>query len=207
MNWCRLTSAVASWLAVWLFASIVASGCTQLGSQTTEGPPPSYPEQEFFDATIRFYQNDKLSAVLKSGKIRKFEKQASVMLDDGVEMNFYDEMGRHTTWLRSDSGRADEVKKDMFATGNVIAKSDSGQTLETQYLRWENRTRRIISDAPVKLTTQTDTLYGTGFVSDEHLKNWKIERPTGVSFRSFERQRADSTLNGPNIESPIPSAE
>ncbi len=167
-------------------------GCTPIGSPTTQGPEQSYPEQELFDATIRFYQSDRVSGVLQAGRIRKYEKNSTILLDDGVEMDFFDESGKHTTWLRADSGRADEVRKDLHAFGNVVARSDSGQTLETSQLRWENRARRIVSDTRVKLMTPTDTLYGIGFVSDENLKNWTIDQPQGVTFREFERGRSDS---------------
>jgi uncharacterized protein YraI len=82
----------------------------------------------------------------------------------------------------------DEIRKDLLATGNVVAVTDSGATLKTSALRWDNQSRRIISDAEVVLTTLTDTLYGIGFVSNEHLNNWEIQKPTGRSFRTRERR-------------------
>jgi LPS export ABC transporter protein LptC len=170
-------------------------------SANTPGPASTVmPEQELFDATIRFHQNERVSAVLKAGRIRKFEKQANVLLDWGMTIDFFDEEGKHTTRLTADSGRVDELKKDMLAVGNVVAKSDSGEMLETQFLRWDNRTRKIVSDAPVKLSTPTDTLFGTGFVSDEHLRNWNIERPHGRTFRELESriERTDSVGVAPD---------
>lgn len=171
-----------------LFLLVLLAGCAEVGTETA--PPAvknaALPEQELFDATIQFYQNENVSAILKAGRIRKFEKQANVLLDRAMRIDFFDQQGQHTTTLTADSGRVDEFKKDMFAFGHVVARSDSGEMLETQFLRWDNKTRKIISDASVKLSTPTDTLYGTGFVSDEHLRNWNIERPTGRTFRELE---------------------
>lgn len=109
-------------------------------------------------------------------------------------MEFFNPEGRRTTVLTSDSGRADETRKDMVAMGHVIARSDSGQTLETEQLRWDNHTRRIISDTDVLLTTPTDMISGVGFSSDEHLKNWQILHPTGKTFREFEKREEPRPL-------------
>jgi len=82
--------------------------------------------------------------------------------------------------------------------GNVVAKSDSGQMLETSQLRWDNKTRHVRSDVRVKLSTPTDTIYGIGFLADEHLRNWRIDRPQGLTFREREpRSREDSIGNSP----------
>lgn len=179
--------------------ALAVSACTQISAPPAGEPTPGeLPEQELFHSTIHFYQDDRLSGTLQAGRIRKYVKRSTVLLDSGVVMEFYDEQGRRTTVLTSDSGRADEMRRDMIATGHVVAHSDSGQTLETEQLRWENRTRKIISDTNVKLTTQTDTIYGEGFVSDEHLKNWQIMHPTGKTFREFERRESRPLLSLPD---------
>ncbi|MBK6765889.1 MAG: hypothetical protein IPG71_06035 [bacterium] len=35
----------------------------------------------------------------------------------------------------------------------------------------------------VKISTPTDTIYGTGFRADKNLKNWTVEQPTGTTLR------------------------
>jgi LPS export ABC transporter protein LptC len=179
----------ASFLAAFAIACFLVQGCTDLTKPPPGEPPPGeMPEQELFDATIRFFQDDALSSVLHAGRIRKYQKQSVILLDSNIVVDFYNPEGKHTISLWADSGRVDESRKDLKAMGNVVAKSDSGQMLETDLLRWENRSRRIISDAPVKLSTPSDTIYGTGFVSDEHLKNWHVEQPTGTTFRELLKQ-------------------
>ena len=170
------------------------AGCTRIESSSPAATDKTdRPQQELYGSTITFYQDDRLNAVLQAGRIRKFEKQSVVLLDSGVIMDFFNAEGRHTSKLWADSGRTDETRKDMVAMGRVIARSDSGQMLETTELRWDNRTRQIRSDVRVKLSTPTDTIYGIRFESDEYLRNWRIEQPYGKTFREFERRRADST--------------
>jgi LPS export ABC transporter protein LptC len=181
-------------IAALLLAAILLFGCSPLREPPSDpAESEELPEQELFDATITFYQQDKLSTVLKAGRIRKYEKKYTVLMDSGIVCDFYDENGEHTMTLWADSGRANERTRNMIATGNVVAVSDSGQQLESSVLRWDQATRRIICDAPVKISSPTDTLYGTSFVSDQHLKNWTLERPEGITFR--ERP---PTVEGPD---------
>jgi LPS export ABC transporter protein LptC len=177
-------------LAVALFA-----GCTKIASPPSGEPSKlEMPQQEFYDATITFYQSDKLNGVLQAGRIRKFEKSATILLDSGVVMDFFNEQGQHTTKLWADSARTDENRKDMVAMGHVIAKSDSGETLHSEELRWDNRTRQIRSNTRVKLMTPTDTINGIGFVSDEHLKNWTVTQPTGTTTRELQKPAPRDSL-------------
>jgi LPS export ABC transporter protein LptC len=187
-----------AWPLFMLLCGFVA-GCTRIESSSSAAPEKSdRPQQELYDATVRFYQDDRLNAVLQAGRIRKFEKRSVVLLDSGLVMDFYNAEGRHTSKLWADSGRTDETSKDMVAQGHVLARSDSGETLETSELRWDNRTRKIFSNKRVKLSTPTDTIYGISFESDENLRNWRIEQPYGKSFREWERRRVDSIAVPPD---------
>ena len=176
--------------ALAIFWTIILSGCTDLAKPPAgDAPAGELPEQELFGATIRFYQDDIVTSVLQAGRIRKYAKRSMILLDSGLVVDFYNQQGKHTFTLWADSGRVDESRKDLKAMGNVIAKSDSGQVLETDELRWENNTRHIVSDVPVKFTSPTDTIYGSSFISDEHLRNRQIDQPTGITFREMQKRK------------------
>ncbi|RPH92865.1 LPS export ABC transporter periplasmic protein LptC [candidate division KSB1 bacterium] len=186
-----------------LLACLLCIGCTKISSPAKESDKQDLPQQELYTATITFYQDDKLSGVLQAGRIRKYEKQSVILLDSSLVMDFYGTDGKHTSKVWADSGRTDEVRKDMVAMGRVIALSDSGMMLETSELRWDNRSRKIRSDTRCKFSTPTDTIYGTGFISDEHLKNWSIEQPQGRTFRDLEKRARDTTLAAPLPDSGV----
>lgn len=171
----------------------IAAGCAKIESTSPpETEKNEQPQQELYNATITFYQDDRINGILHAGRIRKFERQSIILLDSGIVMDFFNAKGQHTSKLWADSGRTDETRKDMVAMGNVIARSDSGETLETSELRWDNKSRQIRSDVPVKMMTRTDTTYGISFVSDENLKNFSIEQFSGLTFRAWERRTRDS---------------
>ena len=86
--------------------------------------------------------------------------------------------------MHSDSATINEINNNFKAFGNVIVISDSGFTLYTEELLWDNSYNRIISNDSVMFTTEyEDTLYGLGFESDIDLSNWKILKPKGVTYR------------------------
>ena len=91
-------------------------------------------------------------------------------------------MGKHISMLYADSARIDEQNNDLKANGNVYVVSDSGYTLSTSEILWDNRYRMIIAEDSVMFTTTDgDTLYGVGFESDMDLERWKISRPFGIA--------------------------
>jgi hypothetical protein len=55
--------------------------------------------------------------------------------------------------------------------------------LLTPYLEWQQRIRKIQTEAAVVFYTPYDTLRGVGFRSDRNLRNWEIRQPVGVTHR------------------------
>ena len=72
----------------------------------------------------------------------------------------------------------------LQAIDNVIVESDSGVTLYTDTLSWDNTAEIIFTNDLVMITTESnDTLYGIGFESDVNMEHWKILKPRGVTSR------------------------
>ncbi|MCB9366898.1 MAG: LPS export ABC transporter periplasmic protein LptC [Calditrichaeota bacterium] len=159
-----------------------------LGCSSTPPPPEQpaeeeYPEQELSRAKISFYTNDRLATLIDAGHVLQYEKQNLIILDSGVVADFFDEFGTQRTRIWADSGTASETTRNLNAFGNVVARSDSGEQLETDWLRYENATGMIFAEGKVKISTPTDTIYGTGFRADKNLKNWTVDHPTGRTLR------------------------
>lgn len=164
-------------------ALILCFGCS------TPSPPPQtpaeevYPEQELFGARISFYTEDRLATLIDAGRVLQFEKQNLIILDSGIVADFFDEQGNQRTRIWADSGTASETSRNLNAFGHVVAVSDSGERLETDVLRYDHAQGLIFADGPVKISTPTDTIYGTGFRADKNLRNWTVLDPSGVTLR------------------------
>ena len=55
---------------------------------------------------------------------------------------------------------------------HVVVVNRQGDQLDTEELIWDADTRKIRSDAFVKIRTATEILYGTGFEADETFERY-----------------------------------
>ena len=179
-------SSPISFLTLFLMVSIL-SACGKQDDQDnmtdSEPEPALMPEQESWNSEIILTSGGRKIALIQAGHMAKFKNKNIILMDEGVEIDFYDEEENHTSHLKADRGEVNERTRDLKAIGNVVVISDSGETLYTEELFWKNKMRKIISEVDVMMTTETDTLYGIGFESDVGLTIWTIKKPKGKTTR------------------------
>jgi LPS export ABC transporter protein LptC len=146
-------------------------------SETREG----LPDAESWNAVITLTNKGSKRAIIKSGHLEKYQQRQYILLDQNVDADFFDKKEIYTSNLNSEIAEIDESKDFLIAMGNVVVVSDSGVTLFTDTLSWDNVDEKVFTDdSVVFITEQNDTLYGIGFKSDIELNNWEIMQPTGV---------------------------
>ncbi len=131
------------------------------------------PIQESWDSEILFSENGKLKAILFADHISMFENEDMTFID-GVKLDFYNEEEVKTSSLTSNKGKVDQKTQNMYAIGDVVAKSDSGVVLETDELMWRKKDGKIITDKFVTITSEKERIEGYGFESDQSLRNYTI---------------------------------
>ncbi len=164
---------------------LILSACGKQDDQDnmTDSEPELMPDQESWNSEIILTSGGKKIALIQAGHMAKFEDKNVILMDEGVEIDFYDGEENHTSHLNSDRGEINERLRDLTAIGNVVVVSDSGETLFTEELFWNNKMQKIISEVDVMITMETDTLYGIGFESDVGLTSWTIKKPRGKTTR------------------------
>ena len=120
-----------------------------------------------------------MKAVLWAGHIAVFSGARYTLLSDSIHVDFFNDEGQHTSLLTARSGRVNDATRDFEAYDHVVVVSDSGTTLKTEQLFWKNSGRSIHTDAYVDILSPTEHIMGTGMVSDQGLKNYRIFRVTG----------------------------
>lgn len=96
-----------------------------------------------------------------------------------------------------------EQRKLWEVKGNVVAKNSEGQTLYTQQLFWDQKSKRIYSNVDCKVLIGEDYWFGEGFESDEEMKDWHFRRYRGRMWIDAEPNRpADSTAVDRSINTP-----
>ena len=138
-------------------------------------------ENEIWKPIIILSREEDKIVKAKSEKLYK-KNNADALLVGNVEVDFFNDEGKHISILYSDSARINEQNNNLRANGNVYVVSDSGYTLTTKELLWDNRYKMIVAEDSVMFTTTAgDTLYGRGFESDMDLEQWRIFRIFGVT--------------------------
>jgi LPS export ABC transporter protein LptC len=176
-------------------------GCRSQDQQTVTPPNYDGPDQEGWNSRITVTSNGRQTAIVEYAHMEKFSKRRETKFDGGIVVDFYNPEGKHTSNLVSERGVLYEETNDVEALGNVVVVSDSGMTVRTQRLRWDNTRQKIVSNEFVTITTaQNDTLHGKGFQSDQSLKQWSIGKPSGVSQKKIDLtgERADESLTSPD---------
>ena len=169
-------------IVIFLFSCVTEDKETSLPNNAAD-----YPDQESWDAIILITKEAHTVGHLKAGKIEKYSKKNITLLKEHIKIDFYNEEGQHTSVLTSEGGKVFDNNQDMLAYGNVVVVSDSGMTLYTDTLKWDNKKQKIISDVPIMITTdEGDTLYGDSFISDPNLRNREIVNPHGKSVKTIK---------------------
>lgn len=100
----------------------------------------------------------------------------------GIKSTFYNEDGTAVDVLMlADSAINLQEKKLMKFFGNVqVYDYRSLDTIYTEALFWNQQTKKIYSDVPVRKVSPGLVLEGDGFDSDERMENVVLRRPRGV---------------------------
>ena len=139
------------------------------------------PSQESWNSTITFSDSGTVKAIVQAGHIYAYDNSTVTHLDSGVIVDFFDEVGLHTTTLTSRHAVVDEGTNNLEATGNVIVRSDSGTVVYTEKMFWDNKRQLIHSPEFVRIVSPKERLQGTGFESDHNLRNYRIFKVTGTA--------------------------
>ncbi|MDZ7292048.1 MAG: LPS export ABC transporter periplasmic protein LptC [candidate division KSB1 bacterium] len=167
--------------------ALLLFGCRSQEQQSIAPPNYEGPDQEGWNSRITVTSSGRITAIVQYSHMEKYSKRREVKFDGGIVVDFFNAEGRHTSNLVAERGRLYEETNDVEALGNVVAVSDSGITLRTQRLRWDNAQQKIFTTDFVTIATaQGDTLYGQGFQSDQNLKNWSIGKPSGVTQKRID---------------------
>jgi LPS export ABC transporter protein LptC len=155
-----------------LYVLIIACG-SNTDSYTKNNSQNLY-DNEIHNPKISIYQDKDLAVSSSSNKLIKDDGKDAVLVGNVVS-NFFNEEGAHITTLYSDSAIVENISNNLKAFGNVTVVSDSGYTLKSNQILWNNQYKLITSEDSILLTDESgNDIRGVGFQSDMDLTNYKI---------------------------------
>ncbi|RMF61516.1 MAG: LPS export ABC transporter periplasmic protein LptC [Calditrichaeota bacterium] len=150
------------------------------------------PEQEGWDATLISSRDGKETSRIKYAHMQRFSNENLVKFSGGLTMELFDDNGKLISTVSADSGSLNEVSRTLDLAGDVVVKSRDGVTLKTETLRWYESLHKVSSeDFVTVISAERDTIYGTGFESEQSLLNWVIRSPSGVTQRRLRLEAVE----------------
>ena len=148
-----------------------------------------FPSQSLINSEIVYSESAKIVVVIKSAEINRY-----LTIEDpysefpkGIYVQFFDSTQTATSYIRSDYANLDEKTKVWIAEHNVEAVNNEGDTLNTEYLIWDQNTKKISSDRYVRIINKDGIIHGKGFEANQDMTNWRIKQPTGDIFVDNEK--------------------
>ncbi|MDD4141183.1 MAG: LPS export ABC transporter periplasmic protein LptC [Bacteroidales bacterium] len=139
------------------------------------------PAEIIYNFHMNYSENGIIKIDITGREVINRAHKKEMEFPQGFEAVFYNADMSIKSRLSAGYGINYEEKKVMMATKNVeIINYESNEKLNTEELTWDQNTAKIFTDRFVKITTETDVIYGDGgFESDETFENWIIKKPTG----------------------------
>ncbi len=125
-----------------------------------------------------------------SGIIR--DNKGLMKIYGNLDVNVLDTAGKVTTNIVGDSGEFHENNEMANIYGNVVVVTEDSAKLETDYLWYDSFTKRIKTDAFVRITRGKDVVTGWGLDADNKLTRIKILNKVSGQLNNVEEAESDS---------------
>ena len=123
-----------------------------------------------------------LKIIMDANIMQRFEKGDEDPYDEypeGIHVQFM-ENGDVVSEIRSEYAVYYPEKDLWEAKRNVVAENIvEKEKLNTEHLLWDIKKELIYSEKFVRITTQDEVFFGTGFESDQDFDSWVIRNPVG----------------------------
>ncbi|MCS7027392.1 MAG: LPS export ABC transporter periplasmic protein LptC [Bacteroidia bacterium] len=116
----------------------------------------------------------------KKNKETKFIESKYRTFPKGVRVITYYWNGKEDIHLQANSGYWYETEQKIIGKNGVVLTNSEGGRLETDSLVYDQRAKKIYSDAPVKITTPTEIIEGIGFVANDNFTQYQIKNIIGT---------------------------
>lgn len=145
--------------------------------------PKVSPTQQGTGITMIYSDSARLKMIMKAGKMLTFDKNVKepfTLMQEGIAMGFYDKTEKLEATLSANYGIHYPKRKRLEVKYNVVVVNKNGETLNTEHLIWDEASKKIQSDAFVKITTAKEIIMGKGFESNEDFTQYQIREVTGT---------------------------
>lgn len=142
------------------------------------------PTQTVYDAETMFTDRGQLQMEVKQPVLYNYEDEERTQISPiGIALSFYDkETNELQVYIRADSAVNSQKSKLMrFYKDVQVFDYRTMDTIYTEAMYWDQDKRKIYSDVNTTVLKPREIITGTGFDSDEEMRNVKVRNPR-ISF-------------------------
>jgi LPS export ABC transporter protein LptC len=179
---------------VMLVLAVVACSDLDTSAYRRKRTQDSIATREYAEkVTIEYTDSGYLRARVFSPVLVAVKQSGSqfIEMNKGLKVDFYDPDGSIASYMTAEYGISYPDKKEIIVRRNVEILNVKGEVLNTEELRWDQKTGKIITDRFVKITTKDQIITGQGLISDQSFTDWEI-------------LEVSATLNVPHDQIPRP---
>ncbi len=164
---------------IMLFASCEQSNIEIINTITSESNAPTL---SVTNTEIIFTKNALIEVKIISKQINRYlnVEDPYTEFPQGLYVEFYDSTQTVTSYIKANYCIYDETEKLWTAENDVVSVSNEGNTLNTEFLIWDERKGKIYSDRYVRITNEDGIIHGKGFEANQDLSNWTIKKTSGT---------------------------
>ena len=162
-------------------------GCVRQSDTIPPGVPlEDLPDQETWDVALSLSMDGQPRALVRAPYLARYERADSTFARFGptdedtsrVAVQVYD-AGQPTATVEADRLLYLDGERRFVAEGRVVVETETGKTLRSESLTWDEAERSLRTDGFVRITTPTEQLQGYRLVADEGLETYTLARITG----------------------------
>ena len=140
------------------------------------------------DAIIEYTDSALLKARIEAGTVENFMyfddrgevEDQKLIMTKGVIATFFDPDGGVNSVLTSQRATRYEKKRITEIESNVVVVNQQGDSLNTEYLLWDEKANTLSSDKKVRVKTQDEIIFAEGFESDVNFTEYTFKKVTGT---------------------------
>jgi LPS export ABC transporter protein LptC len=166
----KTTVVILTFLAA-LLVSLAGCGGNEESGGSRSG---TFPDQEIDGFTLTQTREGQRLWSIAAEHALVYEDADRVEMVD-LRVDFFDEAGDVRSTLTANEGVLKRRTNDMEVDGNVVVYAADGTILTTERLVWNERTGKVQSDLPVRVTRDKDVFTGVGVEADPDLKNIRVK--------------------------------
>jgi LPS export ABC transporter protein LptC len=133
------------------------------------------------DVKMVYSEDGNVTMILDAKRVTRYSAgDPYIEFNDGLKVTFYNPYPRQSSVLEADFGVRYEKTELTIVRDSVVVINDKGDRLDTEELIWNPVEQNIKSDKFVKISTEDEIIFGTGFEADEEFTRYKILNPEGT---------------------------